>query len=215
MQPLAPAPEPAHFSGWCSTKTLLRGDVLFEQNDAASFIYVIGSGVIRLSAAVDGREVVTRLARSGDLIGDRLLRGDGYRDATAVALTETLVYEVSGLDFVQRSKRQPELWNWVTHQLEQRVDEVERRIQMISFFRIRHRLMLLLADLADAFPPCAEGDAVIPLTQSELAQLVGASRETTSTALNQLERQGLVHLGRGSVRVFNPERLRRLVHKNA
>ncbi len=210
------APGLAQISGWCSPKKLQRGDVLFHQGDLASSLFLVETGLVRLTCVLeDGREVVMRVVRPDDLLGDRVLRGDVYREATADALSECQLYEIPAREFLDRSSRSPELWTWVTRQLEQRIDEVERRIQLISFYRVKQRLMLLLADLADVFPSSAKEPAVVTLTQSELAQLVGATRETASTALNEMERQGLVCLGRGSVKVFRPPQLRRMALSDA
>jgi CRP-like cAMP-binding protein len=165
----------------------------------------VQAGLVRLTSRIGGRDVVVRVAKPGELIGDSVLRGGMVREATADVLADCTVVEIEAEEFLERSRSQPKFWRWMTEQLERRVADVELRIRLISFYRVKERLLLVLADLSRAFPG---RDPILPLTQNELAQLTGATRETTSTALNELEREGLVELGRRSVRLVDAERLR-------
>jgi CRP/FNR family transcriptional regulator len=92
-----------------------------------------------------------------------------------------------------------------------RLDEAETRLQLISFYRVEQRILLVLADLAPLFDSEGEGlsNVLVPLSQSELASLVGATRETTSTTLNALERRGLLRLGRRNLTILSTPALRR------
>jgi CRP-like cAMP-binding protein len=208
LQPITAVPRQAY--RWWKPIPLLRGNVLFRQGEAANSLFLLDKGLVRLTSFLeDDREVLLRLVREGELFGDRVLLNDLAREATADALCDSMVWQIPRADFLTKCRRQPKLWNWLAMQLERRVDEAERRFQLVTFYRVEQRLLLVLAELADAFPDENDDGHYIMLSQSELAQLVGATRETTSTALNQLERRGLVILGRRYVRVLNPEHLRR------
>ncbi|MEZ5403457.1 MAG: Crp/Fnr family transcriptional regulator [Bryobacteraceae bacterium] len=208
LLPAQPAFAPVR--GWCPPSTYSRGDILFRQGDPASSLFLVDSGLVRVTSQLaDRREVVLRVVRAGGLVGDRVLLGDTTRDATAEVLSPAAIQEIAADDFLERSRLSPDLWNWFTTQLERRIHDVEQRLHLISFYRVRQRLMLVLADLAESFPG---PHPIVPLTQSDLAQLVGATRETASTALNDLEREHCVRLGRGSVQVFDAERLRSLAY---
>jgi CRP/FNR family transcriptional regulator len=74
---------------------------------------------------------------------------------------------------------------------------------------VEYRVLQFLADLSALVKPLPDGTgSQIPITQLELADLVGATRETTSTTLNQLERRGLIKLSRRMLTVPSPEVLR-------
>lgn len=172
-------------------------------------MYVLQSGLVKLSRKVDQRrDLILRVVQPGELFGDRVFAGDPHRDATAQALTDCVLFEMSHEEFVAQCTAKPELWNWVASQLESRIEQVERRVQWVSFYRVEQRILHLLADLAGALPEQPGRAAEIPLAQSEIASLVGATRETTSSTLNQLERRGLLILGRRYVEVPSVDALR-------
>lgn len=163
--------------------------------------------MVKLSRDVDAqRQMIIRLVRPGELIGDRAVSSvDQYR-YTAEALADSTFWEVGREQFQQACDSSPEILAWVTSQVEHRLQEVERRIELISFARVEFRLLALLVDLAGQSAPPGDSAANpinVPLSQSEIAQLIGATRETASTTLNQFERRGLVRLGRRQVEVVN------------
>jgi CRP-like cAMP-binding protein len=148
-----------------------------------------------------------RLVRPGQLIGERLV--DRQRHA-AEALTDCEHWVIPRVQFRKTCDSSPAAMAWVASQVEERLREVELRVELITFARVEVRLLSLLADLAgssmpDPIPP-ADG-IQIPLSQAEIAQLIGATRETASTTLNQLERRGLLRLGRRQIEVLSVEGL--------
>ena len=118
---------------------------------------------------------------------------------------------LSYLDFQLGCDTTPAAINWVAGQVEQRLADIERRIESILYARVEVRILSLLVELAETTIR-AEGlpaeSVSIPLSQSEIAQLIGATRETASTTLNRLERRGLLRLGRRQIEVASLEALR-------
>ncbi|BDC52218.1 hypothetical protein F183_A45330 [Bryobacterales bacterium F-183] len=88
--------------------------------------------------------------------------------------------------------------------------DLEQKVSLLCLQDVEYRILYYLAQLAGPFgPPASETtEYSIPLSQSELAALIGATRETTSTTLNALSRQGLLRLGRRMVIVGSKEALR-------
>jgi CRP/FNR family transcriptional regulator len=172
-------------------------------------MFVLQAGLVKLSRRVDSnRDLIVRVVRPGELFGDRVFAGESARECTAESLADCVVYEMAHEEFVTQCKEHPELWNWVAAQLERRIEEVERRLHLVSFCRVEQRILVLLADLASAFPDHETHGPQIPLAQAEIASLIGATRETTSSTLNQLERRGLLILGRRHVEVPSVQALR-------
>jgi len=198
--------------GFQKSHRLIRGDILYEERQFSSSVFLLEAGLIKLTRALDDqRQAVLRVVRPGELFGDRLLSAGPQRESTAEALCQSVVYEIPREEFQAQFEKMPGLWEWVTQQLESRLEDVERRIQLVSFYRVEQRVLLLLADLAEVSlnrDARAMSGATIPLAQSEIAQLVGATRETVCTTLNVLERRGLLRLGRKYVVVESAEHLR-------
>ena len=185
---------------------------MFKEGDRAELIYLLDVGLVKLSRGVDAqRKTIVRLVHPGELIGDRVLNGVATHRYTAEALSDSVCWEVVREQFHEACNASPSALTWVTEQVEKRLAEVERRIELISFTRVEIRLLSLLSDLAEAsvnpFSPQTES-IQIPLSQSEIAQLIGATRETASTTLNQFERRGLLRLGRRQVEVVSIQALR-------
>ena len=184
---------------------------LYREGEPAETLFILQAGLIKLTGTVEGHtDVLLRIVRAGELFGDQVLLGDTRRASVAEALCDSIVREISRREMLSRCRRQPELWDWLVGRLERRIEEVERRVALISFFRVEQRILFLLSDLAMAYPPgvLETNGAEIPLSQSEIASLVGATRETTSTVLNSLERRGALSLGRRHILVRSPAVLR-------
>ena len=185
---------------------------MFREGDRTELIYLLDSGLIKLSRDVDShRKTIIRLVRPGELIGDRALSGVMHQRYTAEALDDSMVWEISRGEFQAACDSSPKALDWVTTQVEKRLAEVERRMELLTYARVEVRLLMLLADLAEATVVSAKlpsENIQILLSQSEIAQLIGATRETASTTLNQFERRGLVRLGRRQIEVLSLDLLR-------
>jgi CRP-like cAMP-binding protein len=178
-------------------KRIPARDIVFSQGDPARRLYYINHGLLKLVCRVDGdRTVLNHFARPGGMIGEQVLFSNREYQASLIAMQASSVYEFSRKDFFDSCKLNPSLWHWYAEQADKRLAETERRIQLLSLYRVEDRILQALSELTEMFAP-ADGDSSnIPLSQRELADLIGATRETTSTALNALERRGLVRLGR-------------------
>lgn len=153
-------------------------------------------------------ESVCSIVCPGSTIGERAAFVQGPRGFSAETLNECTLVEIRSSDFVRAASEWPDLWMWIARHLVQRAADLERRIHSMVNLRVEQRILCMLADLAE----CAGAHFTtirLPLTQLDVAMLVGATRETTSTTLNQLERKGLLRLGRAVVEVPSPDNLRK------
>jgi CRP-like cAMP-binding protein len=84
-----------------------------------------------------------------------------------------------------------------------------QKVELLCLHDVEYRILFYLAELSKLVKPTEDGEGYqLPITQLELADLIGATRETTSTTLNQLERRGLVKLSRRLLTVPSPVTLR-------
>ncbi len=112
-------------------------------------------------------------------------------------------------ELLSETARQIEVATWIWQQNQRRETELYRRLELLTAEPVERRILLTLADLADRARGVAPSRPM-PLAQNEIAELAGATRETTSTLLNRLKRQGMVDLGRRHVQVSAPDALRSL-----
>ena len=158
---------------------LQRGSAVFREGQLADRIYLLETGLVKLSRDIDSqRRTIVRLVRPGEMIGDRTLGAFGRQRYTAEALSDGSIWQLSRQDFQLGCETTPAAINWVAEQVEQRLAEIERRIELISYARVEVRILSLIAELAEATMK-ADGlplnGVSIPLSQSEIAQLIGAA----------------------------------------
>jgi CRP-like cAMP-binding protein len=181
-----------------------RGDLLFSKGDEATELYVIVSGRIAIAApASDDRESVLSVLGAGALLGEVSLFDGGARSATARALTTAQAITLSFDDVRDVLRRQPELLWTVLEILARRLRATDEALADAVFLDVTGRTAKRLLELADG-----EKEFRIPLTQEELAGMVGASRERVNKAIATFVRLGWLELtGRGHYRILDREEL--------
>jgi CRP-like cAMP-binding protein len=171
-----------------SRSGLKRGDVLFDEGDDAAELFVVESGRIAIaSRSPDGRESVYALMETGDVFGEMALFDRMGRSALARALEPSVVHAVPYEALRSVLEDDPtQLWG-VVELLARRLRSMDNALADAVFLDVTGRTAKRLLELA--------GDAdefVLPVTQEELAGLVGASRERVNKALASFIKLGWV-----------------------
>lgn len=167
---------------------LRRGDVLFREGDTADRLYVVTRGRIAISRrSVEGRESVMALMEPGDLFGEMGLFQDTGRSAEARPLERSSVLAVGFAPIRQIYEERPELlWNVVTL-LADRLRTMDEVLADSMFLDVTGRTAKRLLEIAGD-----EDEFVLPVTQEELAAIVGASRERVNKAIASFVKLGWV-----------------------
>lgn len=168
-------------------RRLVRGDILFEEGDPPDALYVVTRGrlAIALANPIDRRESVVALMEVGDLFGELGLLDDRPRSARARALEPSLVLAVPYEPVITMFHDHPTmLWN-VTRLLAQRLRAMDEALADSVFLDVTGRTAKRLLELADG-----SDQFVLPVTQEELAGMVGASRERVNKAISNFIRLG-------------------------
>ena len=182
---------------------LRRGDKLFEENDVANDIYIVTSGRIAIAnKSIDGRESMVALMESGDLFGEMPLFDALGRSAEARALEQSVVVSVPYEPIRALYEQRPELLWAVVRLLAGRLRNMDEALADAVFLDVTGRTakrLLELAGEADEF--------TLPITQEELAGMVGASRERVNKAISSFIRLGWLEQSYRHYRIVNRERL--------
>ncbi|WP_281269618.1 Crp/Fnr family transcriptional regulator [Phytoactinopolyspora halophila] len=189
-----------------------RGEVVFREGDDGDRVYVVTAGKIKLGrTAQDGRENLLALLGPGQMFGELSLFDPGPRSATATAVTETSLLGLGHSDLVPLLTGRPEVARGLLLQLASRLRRSNDTLADLVFSDVPGRVAKQLLDLSTRFGvPSEEGVRVVhDLTQEELAQLVGASRETVNKALADFVARGWLRLEQRSVVLLDVERMRR------
>ena len=192
---------------------LPRGQVLFNEGDPGDRLYVIDEGKIKLGATSgDGRETLLAILGPGEMFGELSLFDPGPRNATAVALTDATLLGVGHPDLEPWLTGRPEVAASLLGALARRLRRTNEAMADLVFSDVPGRVAKALLDLAAKFGvPGPDGSVhvVHDLTQEELAQLVGASRETVNKALADFQNRGWLRLEQRGVDLVDLERLGR------
>lgn len=191
---------------------LRRGEVLFHEGDSGDKLYVVLEGKVKLGrTSADGRENLLAILGPGQMFGELSLFDPGPRSATVTAVTESAFASLSHEDLQLWLEGRPVVARGLLSQLAARLRKANDVVADLVFSDVPGRVAKALIDLADRFGRTADDGVHVhhDLTQEELAQLVGASRETVNKALADFTSRGWLRLEPRSVVIMDIERLSR------
>jgi len=186
-----------------------RASAIYSTGTPANHVYFLDSGLVKIERTGEGnREILLSVVAAGEIFGEQALTGDGVFSASARVLESGIAYSIPTDVFQRLCERRPDVWRLVVQHCVNRKEDLERKIEHLCHSDVRERLIYYLQDLARLTPTHDPSGSVIHISQNELASLVGATRETTSTTLNALARQGLINLGHRLVMIPSLDVLR-------
>jgi CRP/FNR family transcriptional regulator len=191
---------------------LARGERLFHEGDDGDQLYVVLDGKIKLTrAAGDGRENLTSVLGPGEMFGELSLFDPRPRTMGAVAVTDARLAALAHDELRSWLAERPDVAMHLLRALVQRLRRTNDVLSDLVFTDVPGRVAKALLDLAQRFGTQEEGGLQVnhDLTQEELAQLVGASRETVNKALADFVARGWIQLHPKSVLLIDPERMRK------
>jgi CRP/FNR family transcriptional regulator, cyclic AMP receptor protein len=185
-----------------------KGMALFERGDDGGSMYVVRDGRIEISIITEvGRKIVLNQIGPGHCVGEISMIDRGARTASAIALEDSNLFSVSRATFVEAAKLCPQLainlmeimcdrLRWVS-------DSVEEYAAYSFELRLARRLLVLNQSFGDA-------EKSIWITQNELADFAGATRESVNKTLMQWKQDGLVDVQRGKILLKEMQVLERI-----
>jgi len=191
---------------------LERGDVLFREGERGDRLYVIGEGKIKLGlTSPDGRENLLAVLGPGEMFGELSLFDPGPRTATATAVAETQLIALGHEDLTTYLSGRPAVAATMLAALARRLRRTNETLSDLVFTDVPGRVAKALLDLSNRFGRSSEDGILVAhdLTQEELAQLVGASRETVNKALADFATRGWIKLEARAVVLIDIERIQR------
>lgn len=167
---------------------LRRGDKVFEEGDAAHDLYIVATGRIAIAnKSIDGRESMVALMESGDLFGEMGLFDGQGRSAEARALEQSVVVSLPYQPVKDLYESQPQLLWPVVRLLAGRLRNMDEALADAVFLDVTGRTAKRLLELAGQ-----NDEFTLPITQEELAGMVGASRERVNKAIAAFIRLGWI-----------------------
>jgi CRP-like cAMP-binding protein len=194
-------------------REIRRKEVLYLPGDAGDRIYLLKRGVVKISTLTDdGKEIILALMRPGEVFGEEAVLEDAPRDHMAEAYEDALICVITRQDFMGILRAHPEMAFKVTKLVGFRLKTLRSRVEGLLFKGAPARLAQTLLDLArDHGVKDAEG-VLLPLrlSQQDLANLIGVTRESVNLALADFRSRGLIETEGRALRLLRPDELRAL-----
>ena len=192
--------------------SLKRSTRLFSQDQVADHLYLLEEGLVKLTRTNESsNQFILSFRGPNEILGEEVLSMEEriyHCDAEIVSgncsaykvPVQTIVNAIAGDDSLGRA--------FIDYLLCRKL-EMAKKVELLCLHDVEFRILHYLAELSVLVKPEADGEPhQLPITQLELADLICATRETTSTTLNQLERRGLVKLSRRHLNIPSPTQLR-------
>jgi len=196
----------------CHLGSISRGGFAYVPGDASDQIYLLRSGRVKVArTASGGKEWILHLVEPGEIFGELAMAGEDSRRNAAEALEDVVYCSIRREPFLALAGRRPTVALRLLRLVGERRRQMESRVEGVLFAGVNERLLELLLDMGRRYGvPVAEGLALrVQLSQKEIAHLIGSTRETTSSTLNQLRRDGLIFIQRRRLIIRDIERIER------
>jgi CRP-like cAMP-binding protein len=199
-----------HFNAMMRITKRRRGEWIYVLGDAADGIYLLRKGRMKITAlGEDGHEVLHEILGPGEIFGDTSAILGMPRTTSAQALEASLLCEVRRKDFESLLIAYPEVSLQLLKSVGLRLKKAEAQLLNVVCNDVSKRVREALIDLiAIESRVCPDQPVRIGITQQDLANLIGASRQKTWQALKELESSSVLRLTYRSILVTNPQKLR-------
>ena len=187
-----------------------KGSVLFAEGDEGDQLYVIAEGKLKLgTSSGDGRENLLSILGPGEMFGELSLFDPGPRTSTATVVTDAKLLSLGQEKLLPWLAENPKVALQLLARLAQRLRRTNEAVGDLVFSDVPGRVAKALIDLGERFGKKTEEGLFVhhDLTQEELAQLVGASRETVNKALADFAGRNWLKLDGRAVLITDFERL--------
>lgn len=196
-------------------RSIRRGTPLFHEGDSGDELYIVSTGKLKVGReSSDGRENLLSVVGPGEIIGELALFDPGPRSSTVTAVSQSEVLSLKHEDLLRWLEERPQAAMNLLKALAQRLRRTNETVGDLVFSDVPGRVAKAILDMKNRFGKPAPDGILVPhdLTQEELAQLVGASRETVNKALADFAERRWIRLEGRSVVILDLERLTHRAH---
>ena len=189
-----------------------RNEVIFHQGDPGESLHVVATGAVKIVLpSAEGEEAIIATLRTGDFFGELSLLDGAPRSATAVAIEQSETMALPRSAFHDLLGRDPSLRDALLAGLARELRRLTGHVEELHFLDLAGRLAMRLTRLATEAQPDARADVRLdwPFTQSDLAAMIGGTRQSVNKLLSGLVDDGLVVIERDTLVVRDLDELAR------
>lgn len=200
----------------CRSRTFAAHTAIRLPAEKAESVFLLATGLAKVSHLIgDGKESILAFVEPGELFGELAILDGQQQDEFFEAVEASTVVMIPTEEMHRLIAERTDVALAVTKIIGLRRRRVERRLKNLFFLSIRERLIHLLLDLAEQFGRQVEEGVRIrlKLSHQDLANLIGATRETVTATLGRLKLEGSIHNTRCNIVLTNSAHLARSVHR--
>lgn len=192
-------------------KQLGKGELLFQQGDEGTALYILAQGRIKISLSRRMDNVTLAILGQGEFLGEMALLDDLPRSADAIALEDSQLYVLNRKDFLSFLSNNGHTVYAILNSLSRRLRKTDDQLAEMCFLNLSARLAKRLVDLAETQEPEAgsPGSYDLKISQQELGNILGVSRESINKELKILRNKNVVSTLRNSIRILDLESLKK------
>ena len=187
-------------------KSVVRGTTIFSKGNIGTSLFAILEGQVKvISFSAEGKNAVFNILGARDIFGEIAFLDGGLRTADVMAATDCKLMVIERRDFLPLVHSRPDIAQKLIEILCARLRNTSRQVEDLMFLDLPRKLAKTILRLSEAGN--ASRSRKIALTQSEIAQIIGASRESTNKQLREWEERKWVRLERGGLVLLSSESL--------
>jgi CRP-like cAMP-binding protein len=200
-------------AGGLGRRRYRRGDIICQKDEPGHALFIVERGSVRIYVpSSQGNDLILAVLGAGDFFGDLSLLDGRPRSASAAATAETMLLTLERADFIALITSRPAAAMAVLEAVSRRLRETDEMASDLAFLDVGGRLAKKLLELSGAHGvqrPAGGTLIDLPITQEELANMIGVTRESVNRNLSDFRRMGLIQNQGRKLIVRDPERLRR------
>jgi CRP/FNR family cyclic AMP-dependent transcriptional regulator len=195
-------------------KSVVRATTIFAKGDPGSSLFAICKGAVKITVpSIDGHDAVFNLIGKGDIFGEIALLDGRPRTADAVAITDCELFVIERRDFLPVVREEPEIALKLIEILCARLRQTTEQAENLMFLHLPGRLAKALLRLSDGAADARERKVAV--TQKDLGNIIGMSRESTNRQLRVWEQHKWVRLERGGIVIVSAKALERVAESDS
>ncbi len=190
-----------------SMRSAPKNQVIYFPEDSSNTVFLLKKGKVKISRISEsGKEMILAILGPGEMFGELFITGQEKREEIAEATEDAIICSISIVDFQRMMEINPKFNLHVTKLIGFRLKKIQSRLTSLIFKTAQERVRSFIKELADEHGRIIANDpderlVKMRLTHEDIAKLSATSRQTVTTVLNHLERQGLISYDRNRIYV--------------
>tara|TARA_R110001599_G_scaffold38341_1_gene117601 strand:- start:6264 stop:6950 length:687 start_codon:yes stop_codon:yes gene_type:complete len=203
--------ELSNISACKTTRTVKKGEVIFDEGDYINGVFCVSEGVCKVSKrSANGREQIIHLINKGDFLGERSLINDDAANLKATAINDMEVCFIPREEIINDLKQNPEFSMSVLQNMAMSLKNTDNVIVDMAQKTVKQRLAETLLNLDKKFGRNRDNILNIHLSREDIANIIGTATESAIRLLSEFKRDELISLKGKNISILNVSKLKKI-----